>query len=196
MMLKRKGQFERKRYRPKQDAGSFLSYQLSVLRRSKERRAFLFWVVGLAVAIYLLTSCVITAAVIHGDAMAPSLYEGDFALLWKVGKQYLPGDIVFFRSEATSGIQVRRVIAGPGDEVEIDDEAGLVLVNGVSLTEPYAPGGTYSADVEYPLVLGENEYFLLGDNRAGSMDSRFSPMGVVTKKQIVGRLIFLARSLG
>lgn len=81
---------------------------------------------------------------------------------------------------------VKRVIGVPGDEVDIRD--GYVYVNGKKLQEPYAKGETFSGEFKIPVKVGENELFVLGDNRMVSMDSR--KFGLINFKQVEGKAIF------
>jgi signal peptidase I len=80
---------------------------------------------------------------------------------------------------------IKRMIALPGDEVQIKD--GLVYVNGNKLEEDYLSPDTYTGE-DMSLTLGEDEYFVLGDNRSVSKDSR--QVGPLTAKQILGIVIF------
>lgn len=81
---------------------------------------------------------------------------------------------------------VKRVIGVQGDEVDIRD--GYVYVNGEKLQEPYAKGETFSGEFKLPVKVGENELFVLGDNRMVSMDSR--KFGLINFKQVDGKAIF------
>lgn len=87
---------------------------------------------------------------------------------------------------------VKRVIGIAGDEVDIRD--GKVYVNGEELIEPYIKGETKEADkvrgldVEFPITVGEDKLFVLGDNREGSEDSRH--FGLIDKKQVEGNVMF------
>ena len=108
-----------------------------------------------------------------------------------------PGDVVVFlpNGNEKSHYYVRRVIAGPGDKVKISD--GAVYVNG----ELYNEKGTV-ASIEDPgiaadeIKLGDDEYFVLGDNRNNSEDSRLANIGNVKKEYIIGKAWFHFRSFG
>jgi signal peptidase I len=78
---------------------------------------------------------------------------------------------------------VKRIVGLPGDRGDITD--GFVYINGVRLHEPYAAGLTYG---DMSVVLGKGEYFMMGDNRDESSDSR--DFGPVPKKDIIGKVMF------
>ena len=108
-----------------------------------------------------------------------------------------PGDVVVFlpNGNKKSHYYVRRVIAGPGDKVKISD--GAVYVNGQLYDEK-----TAVASIEEPgiaadeIKLGDDEYFVLGDNRNNSEDSRLANIGNVKKEYIIGKAWFHFRSFG
>ena len=160
-------------------------------------RMFLIDTGCMMLAVYLLMTLVIGITVIHGDSMQPALHDNDVALIWRLSGVYEEGDMVLFSSDASPEVLVKRVVAGPGDRVEIDDEAGVVIVNNVILNEPYIYAETYNKGGQNgPLTLGENEYFVLGDNRMAALDSRYAEVGAVSKSDILGKIIFLVRSGG
>ncbi len=102
------------------------------------------------------------------------------------GSDFKTGDVIAFYYN--NKILVKRVIAGPGDWVYIDDD-GTVFVNGEEIVEPYlqdkALGDT---DLEYPYQVPEKRWFVMGDHRSVSMDSRTRAIGPVAEEQIVGKL--------
>ena len=117
--------------------------------------------------------------------MTPTLEAGDIVLSLK-GSDFKTGDVIAFYYN--NKILVKRVIAGPGDWVYIDDD-GTVFVNGEEIVEPYlqdkALGDT---DLEYPYQVPEKRWFVMGDHRSVSMDSRTRAIGPVAEEQIVGKL--------
>ena len=124
---------------------------------------------------------------IYGSAMAPTLAAGDIVAAAK-GTDVAPGDLVVFTSE--SKIMVRRCIAGPGQQVDID-ESGSVYVDGVLLDEPYLTVKTRGlCDIDLPCQVPQGQFFVLGDDRAGAVDSRSTAMGCVPQEQIIGKLVF------
>ena len=85
---------------------------------------------------------------------------------------------------------VKRVIAESGEWVDITEE-GVVFVNGKELDEPYLQEKAFGeCDIELPYQVPESRYFLMGDHRTSSVDSRSSVIGCIDKEQIVGRIVF------
>ena len=118
--------------------------------------------------------------------MAPALVEGDLALFQCVLESYYTGDIALV--EFGGSRYVRRVVALPGQTVDIREETGELYVDGEPLQESYVYEGTYGKEeVPFPLTLGEGEYFLLGDHRGNARDSR--NYGPATEDQLKGKLL-------
>lgn len=124
---------------------------------------------------------------IKGDAMSATLHNGDFVVTGK-SSNYKRGDVIAFYYDNT--LLVKRIVATGGDEVEIDED-GNVSVNGQALSEPYVTGRTLGeCNVTFPLTVPQDEFFVLGDNRTQSVDSRNTALGTVTQDLIVGKLLF------
>lgn len=86
---------------------------------------------------------------------------------------------------------VKRIIGVGGDEVDIDFETATVTVNGSVLQEPYLGTPTQrKGDVEFPLTVPEGMVFVLGDNRQASLDSRYTDVGFIDSRDILGRVFF------
>ena len=171
--------------------------KISSARRKRELIVFLVQTAGVMLAVYLLMTLVIGVTVIRGDSMQPTFNDGNVALFWRLSGSYARGDVVLFRSDASPEILIKRVIAGPGDVIEIDNDSGLVIVNDIILSEEYVFSGTYSqGSISGPLVLRNDEYFVLGDNRTVALDSRNAEIGAIPKGDILGKIIFSVRSGG
>ena len=138
-------------------------------------------------AISVLVATLLTPVLqIYGHSMTPTLTEGQFVVSVK-GSSFQQGDLVSFY--IGNKLLVKRVSAGPGDWVDIKAD-GTVLVNGVELIEPYIKEKAFGlCDLELPYQVPESRYFLLGDDRASSQDSRSSVIGCVAKDQIVGKIV-------
>lgn len=124
---------------------------------------------------------------IYGSSMTPTLEEGQMVVALK-GSDFELGDKVAFYYN--NKILVKRVIAGPGAWVDIDDR-GIVYVDGQAIEEPYlterALGDT---NIELPYQVPDERYFVMGDHRSTSVDSRNTAVGCVSDEQIVGKIAF------
>ena len=137
------------------------------------------------VAVSLVTASILfPVLLVSGDSMGPGLNDGDLILLVRT-HNLRPGDLVSFKwSDKTL---LKRVIACPGDWVMID-AAGRVYVNGKLLDEPYVSEFRLGeSDVSYPLQVPDGSYFVMGDERASSLDSRSSQVGCVEYDRIIGK---------
>lgn len=132
---------------------------------------------------------------VQGNSMEPTYRNSDFLLCTRVSSADR-FDIICFRArenqlgDRETHTSLRRVIGLPGETVTILED-GTVTVNGQALEEPYldedGPAATYLPEGQNSLTLGANEYYVLGDFRKGSLDSRF--YGAVTEDAILGRAL-------
>ena len=141
----------------------------------------------LAAAVSVLVATLLTPVLrILGHSMTPTLTEGQFVVSVK-GSSFQQGDLVSFY--IGNNLLVKRVIALPGDWVDIKAD-GTVLINGVELEEPYISEKAFGlCDLELPYQVPESKYFLMGDDRDISKDSRSSVIGCVARDQIVGKIV-------
>ena len=124
---------------------------------------------------------------IYGSSMTPTLQDGEIIFSVKTA-DLEPGDIVAFYYN--NKILVKRVICGPGDWVNIDED-GTVYVNEVRLKEPYlAEKALGDCNIELPYQVPDGKIFVMGDHRSTSVDSRNTAVGCVAQEQIVGKIIF------
>lgn len=150
----------------------------------KSTAAILIVVAAVAVLIATLWMPVLR---IYGTSMAPTLENGQIVVSVKT-TDFKPGDIVAFYQG--NKLLIKRYIAGPADWVDIDAD-GNVSVNGTVLDEPYIEEKAYGeTNIELPYQVPDNRYFLIGDNRDVSVDSRNTAVGCVANEQIVGKVVF------
>ena len=124
---------------------------------------------------------------IYGNSMTPTLKEGQIIVSLK-GSNLEQGDLVAFY--VGNKLLVKRVIAESGEWFDITEE-GVVFVNGKELDEPYLQEKAFGeCDIELPYQVPESKYFLMGDHRTSSVDSRSSVIGCIDKEQIVGKIVF------
>ena len=132
---------------------------------------------------------------IYGSSMAPTLDEGNLVVALRDAK-FEQGDLIAFYYN--NKILIKRAIANSGEWVDIDQD-GNVYVNGELLPEPYLKldeKALGSTDLEYPYQVPEGKTFVMGDNRAVSIDSRESVVGSVASEQVAGKLLFKIWPLG
>lgn len=124
---------------------------------------------------------------IYGSSMNPTLEEKDIVISLK-GTTFKTGDVVAFYYN--NKILVKRVIANPGDWVDIDKD-GVVYVNNKALDEPYVQNLAFGdCNIKLPYQVPESKIFVMGDNRATSVDSRNTSVGCVAEEQLVGKIVF------
>ena len=165
---------ERKRYRWQKAYFKALRGTISVLTY-------------MAAVAALIATLVLPVLQIEGTSMEPTLVNGDIVLLTKtvsLGR----GDICGFAWN--NKILIKRVIGIPGDWIEIDTD-GTVYLNGEKLDEPYADQIAFGeCDLEFPFQVPPEQYFVLGDMRESSIDSRNTLVGCVENEQIIGKIFF------
>ena len=146
--------------------------------------AVLAVVAALAVLVAMLWMPVLR---IYGTSMAPTLTDGQIVVSVKTGS-FKPGDVTTFYHG--NKLLIKRYMAGPSDWVNIDAE-GNVTINGEALDEPYLTEKAYGeTNIALPYQVPDERYFVMGDNRDASIDSRNTAVGCIAKDQIVGKVVF------
>ncbi len=124
---------------------------------------------------------------ITGSSMTPTLNDGEIVISLK-GTNFDRGDLLSFY--VGNKILIKRVIAFPGEWVNID-EGGTVYVGENALDEPYLTEKALGeCDIELPYQVPDGQYFVMGDHRSTSVDSRSGTIGCISEEQIVGRVVF------
>lgn len=138
-------------------------------------------------AAVLISNLLLPILRIYGSSMSPTLVNGNIVTALR-GGSYGRGDIVAFYYN--DKILVKRIVGLPGEVIYIDEE-GNVSVDGEPLDEPYLDEKALGeCDIELPYQVPEGRYFVMGDNRSVSSDSRSSQVGCVAEEQVIGKLIF------
>ena len=171
---KKQVETERKRYRRQKAYNKALGGTVYVLT------------IVAAVAV-LIATLVLPVLQIEGTSMEPTLSNGDIVLLTKTTR-FDRGDLCGFTWN--NKLLIKRVIGLPGDWIEIDTD-GTVYLNGEKLDEPYVQQRALGeCDLQFPFQVPQEQYFVIGDMRESSIDSRNTLIGCIPKDQIVGKVFF------
>ena len=158
--------------------------------RSRYRSVFrstVYTLITVAAVSILVATLWLPVLQIYGSSMTPTLQDGEIIFSVKTS-EFEPGEIValYYNNK----ILVKRVICGPGDWIDIDED-GTVYVNEVRLEEPYLTEKTLGdCNIDLPFQVPDGKVFVMGDHRSTSVDSRNTAVGCVAQEQIVGKIIF------
>lgn len=134
----------------------------------------------------LIATLVLPVLEIAGTSMEPSLNDGEIVVLVKTDRLETGDLCAFYYSNK---ILIKRIIGTPGDFLWINPD-GTVYLNSVELDEPYVSEKALGeCDVEFPYQVPENHYFMLGDHRETSIDSRSSVIGCIAEDQLIGKIL-------
>jgi signal peptidase I len=192
----------------------FLIQEHTQVERQKEARKFLnqrsrkpLWREYLETAIVALVAAVVlrifvvSAYRVNSESMADTLLEGDYIFVNKLAYEFnnepQPGDIIVFRYPNNPQKQyIKRIVAGPGSIVEVadkivyvDDQVASIPPHSKNIDKRIIPGDLSFRDNFAPFVVPPGQYFVLGDNRDDSRDSRF--WGTVPTENILGKAVFV-----
>lgn len=154
---------------------------------NKALRGTVYVLTIVAAVAVLISTLILPVLQIEGTSMEPTLTNGDIVLLMKTTR-FERGELCGFTWN--NKLLIKRVIGVPGDWIEIDTD-GTVYLNGEKLDEPYVERKALGeCDLEFPYQVPPEQYFVMGDMRESSIDSRNTLIGCVPKDQIVGKVFF------
>ncbi len=180
--------------RSRRTSGPSLSY---INRERKINTNILYqvlqWIFLVFIAVFLGVALVFAFGIrtsVVGESMEPSLSNGEEVLINKIAYQFAApkqGDVIVFRPNGNENahLSVKRVVATPGDTVQIVQ--GKVVINGAVYTQDRAEDTLDAGVAASPITLGADEYFVLGDNRRSSEDSRSANIGNISRQMIEGK---------
>ncbi|MCI8609652.1 MAG: signal peptidase I [Firmicutes bacterium] len=184
MKNKREGQLERPTLEQLEEQ---LQRERYKVRYRYALRTTIYTLLAVAATAILAATLWMPVLQIYGSSMTPTLNEGEVVVSWK-GGNFERGDIIAFYYN--NKILVKRVIAGPGSWVDIKED-GTVYVDGALLEEEYVKEKAFGeCNIDLPYQVPEERYFVMGDHRTTSVDSRNTAVGCVSEEEIVGKLIF------
>ena len=150
-------------------------------------RSTLYSLIVVAAVAVLVATLAFPVLQISGSSMEPTLNDEEIVVLLKTANMK-KGELCCFSYQ--NKLLIKRVIGLPGDKINID-EKGNVYVNDELLDEPYISDRALGeCDISFPCYVTDNHYFVLGDHRLTSIDSRSSVIGLVSEEYIIGKIFF------
>ena len=135
---------------------------MSTTKDKKNSLKVIIPIIVLGIICFIISTFVVQIVFVDGDSMAPTYKNKQMVLINKIDKEYDVGEVIVFTSESVDGYIIKRISAGPGDSVTIEGEE---------------------------TILQAGEYYVLGDNREHSIDSRNQLIGIVREENIIGKVI-------
>lgn len=151
------------------------------------KNKILDWLITIAVSVIIYSFILIFILPIRvdGESMFPNFGDDDFLITTRayLHNDFGYGDVIIFRADSKK--LIKRVIGVGGDTIKIEE--GKVYVNGIELNEPYINNEPLET---MEITVPSNTYFVMGDNRQNSIDSRFDEIGLIHKDDVFGKVIF------
>lgn len=170
-------------------------------KRKKEKKGMpVLLQLVLLVVLALLLRNVMGTVLVKGSSMEPNFYHGDFVFINKLSTAFgslQKGDVVICRLDEEKKNIIKRVIGLPGDVIDFRETDGgedtiyALYINDELVREDYIKAPMDSkGNIDYPYTVPENSYFVMGDNRNASSDSRRKSVGAIEKEDLMGKVIF------
>ena len=170
----------------------------------KKKTEFPFWLqlLFLVALVFFLRSFVLGTFLVKGSSMEPNFHHGDLVFVNKLATSLgspKEGEIVIceINTDGQKENIIKRVIGLPGDEIDVvwngdsENVEYALYINDVLTEEPYINEVMMNkGDLDFPYIVPEGSYFVMGDNRNASTDSRRVSIGAIEKKNLIGRVIF------
>ncbi len=150
-------------------------------------RSTLYSLIVVAAVAVLIATLALPVLQISGSSMEPTLNDEEIVVLIKT-TNLKRGELCCFTYQ--NKLLIKRIVGLPGDKITVDQN-GNVYVNDEIIDEPYITDKALGeSDITYPCYVTDNHYFLMGDHRSTSIDSRSSAIGLVSEDYIVGKIFF------
>ena len=168
------------------------------IEKKKEKKSMPIWIqLVLLVVMVVILRNVMGTVLVKGSSMEPNFNHGDFVFVNKLSTSVGSpdyGDVVICKLDEGSGYEniIKRVIGLPGDEIEIVENEYVydLYVNGEYIEEDFLGEPMMTCgNIEYPFEVPENSYFVMGDNRNESLDSRRESVGAIHKSDLMGKVV-------
>ncbi len=152
----------------------------------------LYTLIVVAAVAVLIATIAMPVMEISGNSMSPTLNDKEIVVLFKTTK-FERGELICFSYQ--NKLLIKRVIGTPGDVINIDKD-GNVFVNSSLVNEPYLSNKALGeCDIKFPYTVSENHYFVMGDNRTTSIDSRSGVIGEIGSEQAIGKIFMRIKPL-
>lgn len=162
------------------------------LAEKEDMKDFFKKLILVIIAVFLVIKYIYGIEFVSGQAMYPSIKDGDVAIYFRLDKDYNVSDVVSIKKNKTSYIS--RIVARGGDTVDITEDGELVINGNVQQEEIYFLTYPDSEGISFPYTVDDNCVFVLGDFRTGATDSRL--FGEVSLDEIQGKVITILRRRG